>query len=1216
MAEHKQEKDLPKRTRFVRPLTLLIIAVVLVVALVLLFPARRFLSLSQGDAGRDDPSSVSITYLEALLEANPGDDQLRLKLARQLAAAGNIPKAMEVMQPLSDSTDANARWLYHQISWQAFNGLEADDPRRDEQQGELIAQMNALERNDSLTPDQLETLARRWLELGRPARAADLYERLAAQDPARAYERYGEAARWWLAADAPMRAAQAWQSAFAATDDESQRRDAALAALDAAQQTNDGSSLRMAGEFIDAYPDDPTFLDIGIEMALANNRLAQAQIWSRRYVELRPDDEKGLERNAQIALANNRLDESLAGLQRLVERNPDNVALRAQLAQVQVWAGQPAAALANYKWLARRSGNDDYDNQIIDLGAGLNDTSAVLGALQRIQARHPLNASQRRLLVNVLNSEGDPDRAIAVLSNWVESGSQDRDLWVRLATLQAYRGNTDTSLATWNDIASRFGRRLDETQARARLLAEDWQTDKAIAVLRSLPDKPPADTPDQVYYWQTLGELAWNQNQPEAAREAYYQLYLARKLDSSGYIRLVETAVATDHMDMAMEVARSDWRENKHADIIVAMLGAAQREDRPELTRELIAMAQTRPALFAQSPYYWQYYGDYQFEQRKLGEARRAYLKALSLAPNNTGVRTSLLSTLAQGGYDEELARYVNEWSDEATNSPSMWSVFALANSELGQTNTALRWYDRAVHYDPDNYLLVLDYADALERGRRFDSARRMREYALMELRPRLLADLQAQGKLTRAQREQNRRILAVQAEMLGNDGRHALLGSALNGRSGDDLTATDIELLLGYYLSEQEPSYARYWLLQAHRRRVTTEDWQQLAVALQANDQVAMQRILARSRENADIGIADRITALRQLDFRARALTLALDHERPSEPYVTGIDTVPRYAAELYQTMPQNFGTELIVRSISDLEVNSESVFLRLSGEKLSTRVELGARQLSADDDFVDMDGLEDERYANLVLNWRERRGTTTVRVGAISTDAENTTQFGLRQDYQLTDNVSVAGFINYNELPDETGQYRVLGLRDDLGFDVDWVLNARDSLSLTATYSKFYSREERNDLGDGYSVEASLAHYLMVGPTHQVQARVFASTEQNFLEDDLPSDMAARLPADTDLNDVVPTRYTFLGAGLSFARGIPGEEYPLVASPRYQLDIDAGYVLPDNDIGISANFAIGTRILGSDELSLNFGVDQTGSQTQDNSYSGSIKYQYFLGR
>ena len=1216
MAEHNQEQDPPKRTRFVRPLTLLIITVVLVVALVLLFPARRFLSLSQVDGGRDDPSSVSITYLEALLEANPGDDQLRLKLARQLAAAGNIPKAMEVMQPLADSTDANARWLYHQISWQAFNALAADDPRRDAQQGELIAQMNALERNESLSTEQLEVLAGRWLELGRPARAADLYERLAVQDPARAYDWYGEAARWWLAADAPMRAAQAWQSAFAATDDESLRRDAALAALDAAQQTNDGSGLRMAGEFIDAYPNDPTFLDIGIEMALANNRLAQAQTWSRRYVQLRPDDEQGLERDAQIALANNQLDEALAGLERLVRRNPENANLRAQLAQVQVWAGQPAAALANYKWLAQRSGSDAYDNQIIDIGTDLNDTSAVLAALQRIQSRHPLSTSQRRLLVDLLNSEGDPDRAIAMLSDWVREGSPDEDLWVRLAMMQELNGDVPGALATWNEIASRFGRSVEESQARGRLLTRQWQLDEALAVMTSLPNKPGTATEQEVFYWETVGELAWNQNRPAIARDAYYQLYLGRKLDETGYLRLTQTAVVTGRMDMAMEVARTDWRENQHGDMIVSMLAAAQRENRPDLTRELIAMAQTRPAVFEQSADYWQLYGDYQYQQRDLAKARRAYLKSLSLAPDDAGTRAALLATLADGGYTDELARYVNAWSDDAKNDSRQWPVFAMAYSRLGQTRTALPWYDRAVQRDPDNYLLVLDYADALERGRRFDSARRMREYALTELRPRLMRHLQEQGKLTREQREEDGRILSVQANMLGADEGRDWLRRALDGRSGDELTPTDVEMLFGYYLSEEEPAYSRYWLLQAHRRRLETEDWQELAVALQANDQVAMQRILEGSRPGGDIGIADRITALRQLDYRARALVLALEHERPNEPYVTGIDVVPRYAAELYQTMPQNFGTELIVRSISDLDINSESVFLRLSGEKLSTRVEVGARQLSADDDLVDLDGLEDEQFANVVLNWRERRGMTTVRVGAVSTDAKDIAQLGLRQDWQLTSNVGASVFLDINTLADDTAQLRALGLRDDLGVGLEWVLNPRDSLSLTATYSQYHSREERNDLGDGYGLEASFAHSLMVGPTHQVQARIFADTSQNFLEDDLPSDMAARLPAGTNLNDVVPTRYTFLGAGLSFARGIPGEEYPLVASPRYQLNIDTGYVLPDNEFGISANFAIGSRVFGSDELSLNFGVDQTGSQTQDNSYSGSIKYQYFLGR
>ena len=1218
MADNNQGSKKPeseKRVRFIRPVTLLLIAGVLVLALVLLFPARRFLTLSHNLEQREDPSSVSISYLQELLRANPEDDQLRMNLARQLAAAGNIPRAREVLLPLADSGNTDTRWLYMQVTWQAFNALEEDDPQRAELRGQLVAQMNAIE-DRSLGNDQLETLAQRWLTLGEPARASSLYERLAEQDSEQSYQWYALAGRWWLAANEPQRSAQAWRSAFEATDDPDRRRDAALAALDAAQQTNDRSSLRLAEGFIESYPEDPTFLDIGIEMALANNRLDLAQQWSREYVALRPDDENGLERDAQIALARNQLKAAMDGLQRLVDRNPDNESLRAQLARVQVWNGQSAAALANYKILARQHPNDDYDNQIIDIATDLNDLSAVLAALSRIQSRHPLNPSQRRMLVDVLNSEGDPDRAISMLSNWVRSGSMDRDLWVRLATLQELNGDTESALATWNTIGERFGRSLDETQARGRLLARQWELERALAVLRSLPEKPGTRTEAERYYWETLGELAWNQNELVPAREAYYQLYLDRRLDENGYLRLVQSAAETDRLDLAMEVTRTDWQENQHAEVVVLMLGLAQRFERNALSRELIAMSETRPQLFADNADYWQLYGDYHFEHRELDKARVAYLRALALEPGDVSSRSALLYTLAESGRHDELARYTQAWAGGARNDPRQWPVFAMAYSELGQTRNALPWFDRAVRRDSDNYLLVLDYADALERGRRFDSARRMREYALVELRPRLMRNLQAQGKLTRTDREQNARILSAQANMLGPEGRRAWLRRALDGRSGEDLTPTDIEMLLGYYLSEEEPAHSRYWLLQAHRRRVATEDWQQLAVALQANDQVAMQRILDGSREGGDIGIADRISALRQLDYRERALVLALNHERPNEPYVTGIDVVPRYAAELYQEMPQNFGTELIVRSISDLDVTSESVFLRLSGERLSTRVELGARQLSAEDDLVDLDGLEDERFASVELNWRERRGMTTVRVGAVSTDAEDTAQFGLRQEWQVKSNVTAAVFLDYNSLADETGQLRALGLRDDIGIGLDWVLTARDSVSLQAEYSQFHSREERNDLGDGYSVEASYQHSLMVGPTHQVQVRGFANTQQNFLEDDLPSDMAARLPAGTELDDVVPTRYTFVGAGVSFARGIPGEEYPVVASPRYRFDLDAGYVMPDNDFGVGANFAIGTRILGSDELSLNIGLDQTGSNTQDNSYSGSIKYQYFLGR
>jgi len=415
VAEKTQTDKPTERTRFIRPLTLLIITGVLVLALVLLFPARRYLTLSHSTEGQVSPSNVSITYLEALLKANPADERLRLNLARELAAAGNIPYALEVMEPLASSRDTNTLWLYNQITWQAFNALEAGDPRRAERRGELIAQMSAIEQREDLSTEQLETLARRWLSLEKPVPAAKLYERLGEQGAENAYAWYAEAGRWWLAADNAQRSARAWQSAFEVANDESRRRDAALAALDAAQQTNDGSSLTMAARFIEAYPQDPTFLDIGIEMALANNRLAQAQQWSHRYVALRPDDEQGLRRDTQIALARDQLDVALQGLHNLVDRNPDDDELRAQLAQVQVWAGQPQAALASYQRVARRANSDEYDNQIIDLATDLNDTAAVLAALNRIQSRHPLDIAQRKLLVDILNSEGPGSRHCVVV---------------------------------------------------------------------------------------------------------------------------------------------------------------------------------------------------------------------------------------------------------------------------------------------------------------------------------------------------------------------------------------------------------------------------------------------------------------------------------------------------------------------------------------------------------------------------------------------------------------------------------------------------------------------------------------------------------------------------------------------------------------------------------------------------------------------------------
>ncbi|MES1926963.1 tetratricopeptide repeat protein [Salinisphaera sp. T31B1] len=1219
-----------------RPAALVIITIVLGVALILLFPARQFISLTHSDEGLNDPGGISIPYLQALLKANPDDRALRLNLAERQLEAGQVTAANQTLDALPPEDDADIRWLRLEAAWQAFNAAPADSAERAARRTQLEARMRAADpageasdteeeeeeeeagERSAISNDRLQSLAERWLALGEPARAAADYERLAAQDAPNTYDWHALAARWWLAAGRPLASARSWRRAFEIADTPPRRRDAALAALGAARQAPGERGLDLAREMVDAFGNDPMFLDIGIDMALANDQLALAERWSAAYVGLRPDDPKALERDTRIALAMNRIDDALAGLTELVQRHPDDVSLRAQLAEVQVWAGRPEAALANYERLAVDGASDVYDNRVIELAGALHDSAAVLRALDRIRGRHPLNATQRSQLVDILDAEGDPDRAIAVIRQWIDHGPADRALWVRMATLQEQTGDLDGALTSWQRLGTRFGVDVTGVLARSRLLTKLWRIDDAFAVLRDLPDPPARPRSDEaLYYWSRLGDLAWMLEDKVVARDSYATLLRAERLDANGALRLAQSAVDTGAFDQAMAATRSDWREHRHAEMVTLMLGLAQRARRPQASRELLGLAEAQPELFADSVDYWRLYGDYYFNTHDLDRARSGYLKALALAPGDPVNRSALLYTLAESGRTDELAGYVRRWRAAASSDPGQWQAFAMAYSQLGQARAALPWYDRAIRRDPDNYLLALDYADALTAGRRFESARRMREYAVRELRPRLMADLNRQGVLDTQQRREDVRILGVQAAMLGPDANRGWLRLALGGRRGAGLDAADIEMLLGYYLAQEQPAYSRYWLLRAQRRRVATEDWQRMAVALQNDDQVEIDTILRElGPSGGTVGISDRISALRQLDLRARALTLALDHERPNAPYAAGVDVVPRYAAELYQQMPQYYGSQLSIRRISDLDITGERLFFRLSGERLSARVDIGARQLTDRGIDVDLNGLSDERFADLELNWRERRGVTTVRVGTVTTDAWDTVSLGARQTWRLTDHVTGEAFVDYNRPADETGQLRVLGVRDEIGATLDWTLNGRDSASLTATYQRFHSRNGRDPLADGYQIEAAVAHSLMVGPTHQFQIRSFATTEQNQLENALPASVADRLPDGAGIEDVVPERYSFVGAGVTFARGIPGESYPLVASPRYRIDLDGGYVLPDGQFGVSTNFAVGSRVLGSDELSFALGIDQTGSDTRQNSYTAMVTYQYFLGR
>lgn len=105
-------------------------------------------------------------------------------------ALGQIDRAIET----APAQDTSART--------AYTLKRAALLRRDNKPAEAIAALDALPVEARIRPDVLRDTATSWAMLGKPAMAAELYERVLAADPGNDLAA-AEAARWWIKADNP-----------------------------------------------------------------------------------------------------------------------------------------------------------------------------------------------------------------------------------------------------------------------------------------------------------------------------------------------------------------------------------------------------------------------------------------------------------------------------------------------------------------------------------------------------------------------------------------------------------------------------------------------------------------------------------------------------------------------------------------------------------------------------------------------------------------------------------------------------------------------------------------------------------------------------------------------------------------------------------------------------------------------------------------------------
>lgn len=272
-----------ERLRVLGPTELLACLLLIVVVCWLVFP--RDLATTLRNARLD---AVTLSYMQAWLQAKPDDHELRLLMARELIVLGRFDEA-DVQLDRVEAADAGyqsqVRWLRLQWDFKRLMAMEPELRAASRLQAETLASMRSQDWS-ILDGDQRRELAEMTLVLGEVEQAVRYYRLLAteAQRPGDWYEKVG---RVLLGQGNYLASGLAYGQAMEASGDDAARKQyflEALAALEAGSLHDE--ALRFASRYEHLYYQDKEVLYRLMRLAQAGGNLTQAQRYAVRLLRL------------------------------------------------------------------------------------------------------------------------------------------------------------------------------------------------------------------------------------------------------------------------------------------------------------------------------------------------------------------------------------------------------------------------------------------------------------------------------------------------------------------------------------------------------------------------------------------------------------------------------------------------------------------------------------------------------------------------------------------------------------------------------------------------------------------------------------------------------------------------------------------------------------------------------------------------------------------
>ena len=1147
--------------RLLNPLSLSLMVVALGALLVLLFPSDQ---MGEHLAQFEAADELSVKYLHVWLRVEPFDSSARLLLVRHLRALGHTHEAWAELQPLlkqKGSLGAQARHLsvlLRLVEWQA---LAADRPERQALADELVESIRRLAREE-LDPEERAELAVACLWMERPELAANIYAQLAVQQPARSFDRWLEAGRWYLAAGSSDKAANAFDSAARSASSAVEASRAVVQALDASRASSD--ALERARKYAAAFAKQRAVLDRAVDIALAANNPRLASIWMETRARLDPDDRRVLQRKLEVDLGAGNILDAFSTSLRLVRLDPENNGYRLRLAEISEWVGQPQQALTQWTWLATHSNSAVARDRALSLAEALWDWEVIVSLMESRSRRTGLSIPELMLANRALEELAEPDRAEDLTQKYLQRHLRDKEAWEYLVSLRRRKRDLEGALEAQEAIDARFGAQTKSIVVEAQILRQLRRPDQALARLR---DHSPTTDPIDAEFWALLGDLAWAGVDYPTAEQAYLRQWNAGALDEVSTHRLIDLAMRTGR-SFWLPIAEKAWEKFRKPIFLLRAMDELARTEQWDRLAFYIERIRPNESAFSGYELYWLARARLAAHQKRYAEAFQEFHQALSIQPRSATARTERLSLALEHGSRSELASAATSYGLKPTRDPGGLALYAESLSRLDRQSEALWWFHRAAMANDASPATRLAYANQLEQSGYLESARRMRGESQRRLRSTVyLRRLDPSSAQTR----ESVRLVAEEVHRRGE------MAAAMRWMQ-PLLSASDPEareLVINWQLERKNIPSAG---LLGHSK---LHPWTRLSLAMATNDLAEVRRI---TTDEADaLSSLDKVAALRLMDEPDRALRLT----QSSLPRARGAD------AEALTVQLQELRRELTSSAKVTTSVHQLGP-LRLLGvagdydQPTSSSHAFGFTaqyaQLTLREGEGSLKSEAGEAQFALRSDWRTPGGDSQLLAGANLRD--NQWLFMGKASHSQTlllRTLEAIGLGAFNETADDSGVLRMQSTRHRVEAGLNFNLTSRELVLASAGY-RYYQSRSGGRLADGLLVRLDLVERLFLSHP-DLRIRLDGSIAANRPSNALPSDFLAYVPAGTTPSALVPANLNTVGVGLSWNWG-PAQTRGLISTLRYEIDTWCGWIGLPGRVGYSLKASAGLPVLRMGEI------------------------------